>query len=534
MLGEVAMSATVGKEPSLIIVGAGLAGLSAGCYARMNGYRTRIFEMHDKPGGLCTSWRRGDYLIDGCIHWLGGSSPASPLYRMWQELGVTQGRQMVYADQFMRIEGLDGRTLVAYTDFERLQQHLIELAPEDERLIRRLVRTARVCASLSIPDPPELSRAGDRLRQLVLMLRLAVRARGWLALSVADVAERCKSPLLREGLRIMAMFPPEVSILFSLASTFAPLGTRQAGYPLGGSLALARAIEARYRELGGELRYEARVDRILVEHGRAVGIRLATGEEHRADAIISAADGHSTLFGLLEGRYVSDTLKEDYQRLPLFPGMLHVAFGVRRSFDDVPHSIMGVSLPLPEPLTLAGQEHRRLLVSLHGHDSALAPPGRTVVRVYLYSDYARWASLHEDARRYAAEKERVADQVLAALDRRFPGLASQVEMRDVATPVTYERFTGNWKGAFEGWLPTPGVMRTSRLTRRTLPGLESFYMAGQWVMPGGGTSPAALSGRQIIQLLCKREGRRFQAWGPGEHPRPAQGLKALRPAPAHP
>ncbi len=63
------------EDNSVIIIGAGFAGLSAGIYAQMNGYRTQIFEMHDLPGGLCTAWKRKGYTIDGCIHWLVGSSP---------------------------------------------------------------------------------------------------------------------------------------------------------------------------------------------------------------------------------------------------------------------------------------------------------------------------------------------------------------------------------------------------------------------------------------------------------------------------
>ena len=63
------------NDNTVLIIGAGFAGLAAGIYARMNGYNTRIFEMHDKPGGLCTAWKRKGYTIDGCIHWLVGSSP---------------------------------------------------------------------------------------------------------------------------------------------------------------------------------------------------------------------------------------------------------------------------------------------------------------------------------------------------------------------------------------------------------------------------------------------------------------------------
>jgi phytoene dehydrogenase-like protein len=62
---------------SIIIIGAGIAGLSAGCYARMNGYDATIFELHSQPGGLCTAWNRKGYTFDGCIHYLFGSGRVS-------------------------------------------------------------------------------------------------------------------------------------------------------------------------------------------------------------------------------------------------------------------------------------------------------------------------------------------------------------------------------------------------------------------------------------------------------------------------
>lgn len=91
--------------------------------------------------------------------------------------------------------------------------------------------------------------------------------------------------------------------------------------------------------------------------------------------------------------------------------------------------------------------------------------------------------------------------------KRLTGLAEQVEMRDVATPMTWVRYTGNWKGSYEGWLVTSESfgMRMSK----TLPGLENFYMVGQWVEPGGGLPPAAMSGHNVTQIICKRDKRPF-------------------------
>jgi len=70
----------------ITIIGAGISGLSAGCYLQMKGFETEIFEKHSKPGGLCTSWQVGEYTFDGCLHWLLGSNNSNPFYKLWSEL----------------------------------------------------------------------------------------------------------------------------------------------------------------------------------------------------------------------------------------------------------------------------------------------------------------------------------------------------------------------------------------------------------------------------------------------------------------
>ncbi len=114
---------------SILIIGAGIAGLSAGCYGQMNGFDTQVFELHDLPGGLCTAWVRKGYVMDGAIQYLFGSGEDQPYHRMWQELGAVQGRQFYYHDEMMRVVAPGGRTLVAYCDPDRLAEHLKELSP---------------------------------------------------------------------------------------------------------------------------------------------------------------------------------------------------------------------------------------------------------------------------------------------------------------------------------------------------------------------------------------------------------------------
>ena len=145
-------------EKSIIIIGAGIAGLSAGCYGQMNGYQTQIFEMHDKPGGVCTAWERKGYTIDGCLHWVFGSNPNSSFYHIWEELGAVQDRQFINFEEYRRVEDKDGKTWIIYSDLDRLEKHMKELAPEDAKVIHEFIGGARAMSRLkwNMDKAPEL------------------------------------------------------------------------------------------------------------------------------------------------------------------------------------------------------------------------------------------------------------------------------------------------------------------------------------------------------------------------------------------
>jgi phytoene dehydrogenase-like protein len=210
---------------------------------------------------------------------------------------------------------------------------------------------------------------------------------------------------------------------------------------------------------------------------------------------------------MLGGKYINDKIRDYYHNPQLFPPLIYIGLGVARSFAEVPSSVVGINFPLDKPVTIAGKERKRLGVQIYNFDPTLAARGKTVLKVQFNTDYDYWKKLRQEPERYNAEKEHIAEQVVALLERRFPGLAAKVEMHDVATPITWERYTGNWRGSYEGWLPTTKSLMT-RMSK-TLPGLDNFYMAGQWVEPGGGLPTAAMSGRNVTQIICKRDKKPF-------------------------
>jgi phytoene dehydrogenase-like protein len=330
--------------------------------------------------------------------------------------------------------------------------------------------------------------------------------RKWSKVSVADYIKRFKSPLLRRIISLDEDVTQINSSALGIPLVLAFLNQRTAGYVIGGSLALVGYIQRRYLDLGGELHFKVKVEKILTENGQAVGIRLTDGTEHRGDIVVSAADGYATIFNMLEGKYIDDTIRSYYGNLTLYPPLIYIGLGIDRTFDDIPPSAEGLTFPLENPVTIAGQEHKTLTVQIYNFDSTLAPKGKTLARLMLYTDYDYWEELYKDSEQYKAEKEQIADTIISILDKRFPGLASQVEMCDVATPMTWVRYTGNWRGAYEGWVRD---MKAPMLMKKKLPGLDNFYMAGQWVNPGGGMPAAVMSGRHTIQMICKKDNKKF-------------------------
>jgi len=505
-------------EKSIIIIGAGLAGLSTGCYAQMNGYRSHIFEHHSKPGGVAAAWQRNGYLIDGGIHFLMGHRPGQSIYDLYRELGTAQANcctDMTTAFHF--IDEASGVKLDVTCDLDRLANDLKAIAPDDAKLIDDLIAGARAMQGaklfeVGMSKPPELMSPIDYLKQFwgtgrdIGMRRVFKCFMGSYSKPMADYVKSVHSPLLRQIL--LNAFMPEVPVWFVLM-LFALLGDKQMGLLAEGCPGFVQPIEERYKAFGGEITYKATVREILLENNQAVGVCLADGTEHRADVVVSAADGYSTIFNTLGGRYVDKKIEERYRSWPLIRPYVMVSFGVAREFPDVPPISL---IMLKEPITIGRQAIHELILRIFNYGSKFAPPGKTVIQATFETEWDFWNDLQKDRPRYDAEKQRVAEEILSRLEVHYPGVSSLVEVTDVATPYTTWRYTLNHKGAYEGWLPTPKNIMT--FIPRTLPGLTNFYMAGQWVMPGGGVPPCLYSGRHVVQILCKRDGKRFSTTTP--------------------
>jgi phytoene dehydrogenase-like protein len=495
----------------VVIIGAGVAGLSCGCYLQMNGIQTEILEAGNLPGGLCTAWHRGPYVFDGCLRWLMGAQPPSAFYQVWTELGAIAGRRVFIHDDMLQIEWADGAVLKVPTDLDRLSRVFKELAPEDAAQIDQLVRDARRCAPLEPPleKPIELMNVFEKTRlglRYVFMVPAVMRYKN---LPITAYVTRYKNPRLREALQLIVGNEDMSALVLVMLLAFRTRSNT--GFVAGGSWDFAMAIAERYRRLGGTLRLNARVASVQVVNGRATGARLADGTVVPAATVVSCADGHTTIFKMLEGKYVDKNIRFLYEQCQTFPAIVQVSLGIKQPVPNAPHTL---NLPLRQPLQVDDcTRHDRLEIETFGADSGLCPEGTTMMTLRMPTRYEYWTELKKsDVARYRAEKRRIVQEIVTSLEQRFPGLAAQIDRSDIATPATYYRYTGNWQGSYEGWLPTPRIL--GKRISYSLPRLKNFYMAGHWVVAGGGLPSAALAGRYVAQIVCAQFRRKFIATVP--------------------
>ena len=495
------------SNKKIVIIGAGMAGLSAGCYAQMNGFDSCIYEMHSNPGGLCTSWTRGDYTFDGCIDWLTGSSPDGMFYPLWQELGVIQNNTFLYEEEYCRYTGRGGCELVFHLDIERLEREFVQFSREDAGIVEELCNLIRILKGFrpNVATALEVMGPIDYLKMMPDILLHGRQYRNFFKygrMSMGEFAARFKNTELRDMLSSIWNSNMPVSLF---ATTMAWCSDRTAGYPQGGSLKFARGIEKRYVELGGRISYKQRVEKIVVKDGRAVGIILPDGSEVPADIVVSAADGHSTVYNLLDGKYLSDKLKDWYERMPTFPPYIQISLGVNRDMSGQPRLRYW---RMDKPLMIAGHEVPYMILHNYSFDGTLAPKGKTPLVLRFFSDYEYWQELANDSKKYRSEKDLLAKAAIEELEKLYPGIREQIVVVDVATPTTYVRYTDTWRGATMSFLPT--TTNFAKSLDKALPGLDTFYMAGQWLIPGGGLPNALKTGRDVVQMICKKNRKEFQ------------------------
>lgn len=492
----------MGKQ--VVIIGGGVAGLSAGIYGQMNGYNTEIIEMHTLPGGQCTAWDRKGYRFDYCLHWLVGSAKG-PFNDIWRETNViTDNVRIIDHEVHTKIFDEQGRSFILYTNIDRWESYLIDIAPEDAGTIKKMCSEMRSATLLEpFRDPPELRRFQDYIYSVFKMPRAIILMTKYGNKSCRDYFQKLNFKNKQLSFFFNNLYAERD---FSALAFLMMLGWfyhKNAGYLIGGSRPLSERMAKKYTSLGGRLTLGKKVKSIIIENDTATGVALADGTVMKADYVVSAADGHATLYEMLQGNYLSDQIKDAYATWPLFTPLVQVSFGIDK---EVPTEYP-VQTYLAKGRKIGGtQLDSGYTIMNYCFDPTMAPKGKTVIILRYESPWELWKDLEGES--YKAEKKQIEQDSFAIMERHLPGITAHIEVFDVATPKTDVRYTGVWKGSYEGFMPTSRNITKSLNIR--LPGLRNFFMCGQWLFPGGGLPPSAQSGKWVIQLMCKQDNKRWQ------------------------
>ncbi len=517
----------------ITIVGAGVAGLSAGIYAARSGFQTTILEQHRVPGGLCTGWNRtirgNRYTVEGCMHYVLGLTKGA-FRTMWDELGIDRNvepvtelftigrepqRRTIHCTTAKTRRRGDGSIAVC-ADARELGRRMLDRSPADRRAIERFVRDIELFAGYDLPaDTPAEIAPYRRIATLLSRLGAAygeflVRFLATRFTSTRAYARRFRDPLLRWSVARMGGYPdyPAAWTLFVLSR----FHRGEAGFPHGGSLGLGYDLEEQFLRLGGTIRYRAAVRGLTTQDGRVTGVVLDDGSVVDSDAVICAGDlAAATNWAVTAGIGVA-AQRRMIRRLSPATAVAQVSLAVRRvasPAEPVEPTKQRSRVIYPsggDGGALCGPQVSRIVLRDYGSDPIAAPDGSNLITCQFETDFARWSDLGRTSSRYRAAKEALAERAVELVRAVWPDLIGPTTVVDVSTPLTTERYTANASGSSQGFRPDRhGFAYAVCYRARRGSGL---YFAGHWLCPGGGIHRAAQSGRYAVGLLCHDAGVR--------------------------
>ncbi len=487
----------------VLIVGAGIAGLTAGIYARQSGFDVTILESHTIPGGASTSWRRKGYYFEGGLHWLTGSSPKTQLYRLWREVGALDDSVAVYnRDPFFRYEE-NGVSAMLYRDPEQLRKHFLSIAPEDKKAINRLCNDIKKFTRMQMPitDMPKLAVKNPSkfpLSMLFGMLPALPRMKYYQNLSATELGEQFKNPQIRNLLKNMIGEEFSASgVLFTIAT----LAAGDGGYPTGGSLAMAARMAKKFESLGGTIQYKTMVDKISVENGVATGV-VVDGQTIKADAVIVTQDTLNAIDTLFD-EPIHEPWAEQMRSETEVLTDVFIGIGVEADLSELP---LNCFFPASKPIQVGDITYEYVGFNNYAGFSGYAPEGCTTLTSVLMGGYDFWKSAKENGT-YAAEKEKLANTILHEIGLKYPQIVGKVAVVDVATPLTYERYLHSYKGS---WMTLTKKGQPNRQYPCKPASIQNLYFAGQRLVTPGGCPVALTTGRTATQHLCLDTNTVFQ------------------------
>lgn len=497
------------NKKKVIIIGGGVSGLTTAIYLRLNGYDTLLLEKNHVLGGACIGWERKDCYIDGCIHWLIGVDPKTATYKLWEDTGaLSKDVEIFIQDDFYTLDFGEDKVFTIWSDLEKLKKELITFAPEDEKQIKKFCKLIKRFEKIDAPvsKPVDLMNIFDLLKIGLTMAGDYYYINKTSKISCEEYAKKFKNPYIRRWIsEHMSSGYNLMSFLYMLAH----VTVKNGGIPMGGSKAMVDRMKTRYLSLGGEIRCNAEVESVNIQSGKAESITLKNGETLFADWIVSATPSEHTLKQLLGGKYylkkIDDRLR-DRATYPIYTYTTAV-FKIKADLKDKP---LSHKIHFDEPITL-NEKHYSALYRNYSYDKTLkVQDGYSIVQATLSGndDMYFWWKKVKDNGNYKQTKKEISEKLVDVFLTRYPELKDKVEVIDVLTPLTYQRYLNGRHGSFQGFVQT--YKGKALMQKGEIKGLKNFILSGQWILRSGGLPPAAITGKFAAQRICKKDKVKFK------------------------
>ncbi len=482
----------------ILIIGGGIAGLSAGIHAQMKGYDCEIIEKNPYIGGECTGWRRGDFYIDNCIHWLMGTKEKTELNQAWREVGaLTDDVEIYYPDSFYTSE-YRGETVTLWKDLTRTKRELLALSPEDRKQIAIFIRNVKRARGLSMPvqAPPELMTKGQLIRLGLPMLKMLPILKEYDKITIADYAKRFRHPLLQ---RMVTDYLSTNSSASSLFTSYATFVEGDGGIPKGFSTGLVHRMAERFTELGGKISLNHTVVGVRMENGIVQSVHTNRGD-FACDKIIFSTD-FAVTYSLLGEQYRPELLTHALAEDELYP--VHSEFQIAFYTDTPLENVRSTFVFETDEMTIGVRKFTRLGIRAYDYD-AFAPAGKHLYQCCLVQykdDYDFWKALADKQDGSYRRTKQEQAQTLIEQIRKYTGV--EIHLIDTWTPYTYHRWCGAYLGSYMSFMRTP----TSKLPcfPFKVEGLSNCYIASQWQRAPGGLATALTMGKFAVQWLERDE-----------------------------
>lgn len=490
-------------EQDVIIIGAGLSGLTAGALLAKRNQKVLLLDQADNPGGTCGSFKRKDILYDqGTAMLFGfGESGFNPHKRVFD---IIEEPIDVIRHDVMYVINFKGKRIIFYTDMNRFLDELCSAFPKEEKNLRKFYKDlSKLYTDVIEANPPFTTPDESDFSQYAIGAKQNPKS----YLKFMSFMFRNTGSLLKKYFK-----DPEVIQFFDkLCSTYcytpandtpAVLGAvmfienHKGGsfYPAGGSMFLPGKLEKVIEENNGVVQMRAKVQQIIFKEDKPVGVQLADGICHYAKYIIYSGNIWD-LYQKLLGTHASLSKKRWVKSLvPTLPSCI-VNMKVKRQV--IPSYALATEMLAENPQSLNEDE---MTVYISTIDDYTLAEGNVHTVTAIVPTFSNWENLTKED--YQKRKKEVLENVIKTINRQFDGFSDGVLYATVATPKTLERYCAKYKGAAAGPMQKMGQHMLKRQHIRTE--WNNLFCCGESTVMGTGTPAVTISGVAAASAVLKQ------------------------------